>query len=157
MMVFANSYAQSKPEFVKINWPKAEKWHIADQKKSDAQTMVELLKGNETFDNFTELGTTYSFRSTMYIPVKDKIEELYERVRKIAPTAKKTMIEQDEKAGCPWYLYKIESPTESQVWFAVQGKTELHVSFWAIRAAEVKSDLQDKWVKIFKSATINCK
>jgi hypothetical protein len=145
-----------KSEFVKINWPKEEKWHVADQQKSDAQTMTELLKGKETFENFTEIGTTYSFRGAMYVPVTQKIEELYDRVKKNAPSAKKTMIEKDEKARCPWYIYKIESPTESQVWYALQGKNELHVSFWATRAPEIKSDLQDKWVKIFKSSAINC-
>ena len=145
-----------KPEFVKIDWPKDEKWHIADQQKSASQTMIELLKGLETFDNFSEIGTTYIFRGSMYVPIKDKIDELYNRVKKNAPTANKTMIEKDENTNCPWYIYKIESPTESQVWFAVQGKNEIHISFWATRSSEIKSELQDKWVKIFKSSKINC-
>ena len=153
----SNSQTSSKSELVKINWPKQDNWHIADQKKSDSQTMIELLKGKETFDNFSEIGTTYIFRGSMYVPVVDKIEELYNRVKKNAPTATKTMIEKDEKSNCPWYIYKIESPTESQIWYAIQGKTEIHVSFWAIRAAEIKNDLQDKWVKIFKSSVVNCK
>ncbi len=150
------SQTKGKTELVKIEWPKAEKWHIADQQKSDSQTMIELLKGTETFENFTEIGTTYIFRGSMYIPVKDKIEELYNRVKKNSSTAKKTMIERDEKANCPWYIYKIESPTESQIWYAIQGKNEIYVSFWASKNAEIKSELQDKWVKIFKSSVINC-
>ena len=153
----AVSQTNNKTELVKINWPKAENWHIADQKKSDSQTMIELLKGKETFENFSEIGTTYIFRGSMYVPVIDKIEELYNRVKKNAPTAKKTVIESDEKAICPWYIYKIESPTESQVWFAVQGKNEIHVSFWATRTAEIKSEQQEKWVKIFKAAILTCK
>jgi len=150
------SQTKGKAELVKIDWPKVEKWHIADQQKSDSQTMIELLKGTETFENFTEIGTTYIFRGSMYVPVTDKIEELYNRVKKNASSAKKTMIEKDEKANCPWYIYKIESPTESQIWFAVQGKKEIYVSFWATKTAEIKSELQDKWVKIFKSSEINC-
>lgn len=154
---FAVSQTKNKTELVKVNWPKAEKWHVADEKKSDSQTMIELLKGNETFENFSEIGTTYIFRGSMYVPVTDKIEALYNRVKKNAPTAKKTVIESNEKASCPWYIYKIESPTESQVWFAVQGKSEIHVSFWATKAAKIKSEQQEKWVKIFKAAVINCK
>jgi hypothetical protein len=150
------SQTKEKTELVKIDWPKAEKWHITDQQKSDSQAMIELLKGTETFENFTEIGTTYIFRGSMYVPVTDKIEELYNRLKKNASTAKKTMIEKDEKANCPWYIYKIESPTESQIWYAVQGKNELYVSFWAIRIAEINSELQEKWVKIFKSSEINC-
>ena len=152
----ANSQT-NKSELVKINWPKQDNWRIADQQKSDSQTMIELLKGKETFDNFSEIGTTYIFRGSMYVPVVDKIDELYNRVKKNAPSAKMTMIEKDEKSNCPWYIYKIESPTESQIWYAVQGKTEIYVSFWATRNAEIKSELQDKWVKIFKSSVVNCK
>jgi hypothetical protein len=151
-----NSQTKGKTELLKINWPKAEKWHIAEQQKSDSQTMIELLKGVETFDNFTEIGTTYIFRGSMYVPVTTKIEELYNRVKKNSSSAKMTMIEQDEKAKCPWYIYKIESPTESQIWYAIQGKNEIYVSFWATRTAEIKSELQEKWVKIFKSSEINC-
>lgn len=154
LQTIAQTKGQS--DFVKINWPKAEKWHIADQQKSDSQTMIEFLKGSETFDNFSEIATTYIFRGSMYVPITDKMEELYNRIKKNAPSAKKTMIDKDEKSNCPWYIYKIESPTESQVWFAVQGKNEIHVSFWATRSGEIKSELQDKWVKIFKSSEINC-
>ena len=147
----------SKSELVKINWPKEDSWRIADQKKSESQTMIELLKGKETFENFSEIGTTYIFRGAMYVPVLDKIEELYNRVKKNAPSATITMIEKDEKSNCHWYIYKIESPAESQVWYAVQGKNEINVSFWATRTPEIKKELQDKWLKIFKSSIINCK
>jgi len=118
----ANCQGKNSSELVKTNWPKEDSWHVADEKKSAAQTMTEMLKGKETFDNFTELLTTHVFRGSMYVPVTEKIDELYKRVKNAAPTAKKTMIEKDEKANCPWYIYKIESPTESQVWFAVQRK-----------------------------------
>ncbi len=157
LLSHANGQSGAKAELVKINWPKNEKWHIADQQKSDAQTMLELLKGTETFDNFSEIGTTYIFRGEMYVPVTDKIEELYNRVKKNAPTAKKTIIEQDDKGSCPWYIYKIESPTESQVWFAVQGKDEIYVSFWATKSAEISAGQQSKWVAVFKSSKITCK
>jgi hypothetical protein len=150
------SQTNGKSELVKINWPKDEKWHIADTQKNASQTMIELLKGSETFENFSEIGTTYIFRGSMYIPITDKIEELYNRIKKNAPSAKKTIIEKDETSNCPWYIYKIESPTESQVWFAVQGKNEIHISFWATKSSEIKSELQDKWVEIFKSSKINC-
>lgn len=153
----AISQVEDKSELVKINWPKEDNWHIADQQKNASQTMIELLKGKETFENFSEIGTTYIFRGSMYVPVTEKIEELYNRVKKIAPSATKTMIEKDEKSACPWYIYKIESPTESQVWYAIQGKNEIYVSFWAIKATEIKSELQNKWVKIFKSSVVNCK
>ena len=92
----------------------------------------------------------------MYVPVVDKIGELYNRIKKISPSAKMTMIEKDEKAICPWYIYKIEAPTESQVWYAVQGKTEIHLNFWATRSNEISSENQKKWVNIFKSSKVTC-
>jgi hypothetical protein len=155
-LIFNNVNAQSnsKSEILTINWPKAEGWHIADQKQNDVQTMIELLKGKETFENFSEIGTTYIFRGSMYVPLENKIEELYQRLKTNAPTAKKTIIEKDEKAEYPWYIYKIESPTESQVWYAIQGKNKIFVSFWATKAKEITNKSQDKWVKIFKSSKI---
>lgn len=152
----AFAQASKKSELVKINWPTSEKWHVADKQQNEAQTMIELLKGTETFENFTEIGTTYNFRGDMYVPVTQKMEELTNRVKNLAPTAIMTMIEKDEKAACPWYIYKIESPTESQVWHAVQGKTEIQVSFWATRTPAISAVQQSKWVKIFKSATVHC-
>jgi hypothetical protein len=149
-----NAQSNSKNDKLTIKWPKEEGWHIADQQKSDSQTMIELLKGKETFENFSEIGTTYIFRGSMYVPIENKIEELYQRIKKNAPTAKKTIIEKDEKAKNPWYIYKIESPTESQVWYAIQGKNEIYVSFWAIRQSEITQEAQEKWIKIFKTSEI---
>jgi hypothetical protein len=149
-----NAQTNSKTETLTINWPKEEGWHIADQKENATQKMIELLKGKETFENFSEIGTTYIFRGSMYVPIENKIEELYQRLKANAPTAKKTIIEKDEKAKYPWIIYKIESPTESQVWYAIQGKNEIYVSFWATKQKEITTKSQEKWVKIFKSSKI---
>lgn len=149
-----NAQTNSQTETLTINWPKEEGWHIADQKENATQKMIELLKGKETFENFSEIGTTYIFRGSMYVPIENKIEELYQRLKANAPTAKKTIIEKDEKAKYPWIIYKIESPTESQVWYAIQGKNEIHVSFWATKQKEITTKSQEKWVKIFKSSKI---
>lgn len=153
-----NSYGQApdgdEGDTLIINWPIAEVWHVANQQRSVQQTMVELLKSNETFENFTEIGTEYIFRLRMNVAIKDKIDELYQRVKKNAPSAKKTMIEKDESAKSPWYIYKIESPTESQVWYAIQGKDALFVNFFALRQSKIPADVQEKWVKIFKASKI---
>ena len=156
-LIFDNINAQSnsKTQTLTINWPKEEGWHIVDQQNNAEQTttMIVLLKDKETIGNHSEIGTTYICRGSMNIPIANKIEELFQPP-KYAPTAKRTIIETDEKAKYPWSILKIEYTTESQIWYIIQGKNELYCSLWSINQKEITPKSQEKWVKIFKSSKI---
>jgi hypothetical protein len=149
-----NAQSNSKTETLTINWPKKEGWHIVDQRNNatGTGTMIVLLKEKETIDNFSEIGTTYIRRDSMDVPIENKIEKLYQSLKRHAPTAKKTIIEKDDKAKYPWFIFKIEYPTESQIWYCIQGKNELYFSFWATKEKELTPESQEKWVTIFKSS-----
>jgi hypothetical protein len=155
-LIFNNINAQSnsKTEILKINWPKEESWHIIDQHKNATSTvtMIISLKGKETIENHSEIGTTYICSGSMYVPIENKIKELFQPLKHV-PTAKRTIVEKDEKAKYPWSILKIEYPTESQIWYIIQGKNELYCTLWSTNQ-EITPKSQEKWVKIFKSSKI---
>lgn len=157
-LIFNNSNAQSnsKTETLKINWPKEEGWHIVDQQNNAEQTttMIVFLKGKETIPNYTELATTYISHDFIAEPLENKIEEIYQGLKKSAPRAIKTIIEKDEKAEYPWIICKIEAPLESQIYYAIQGKNEVYFSLWSPKQGEITPKSQEKWVEIFKSSKI---
>ncbi|PXY44581.1 hypothetical protein [Flavobacterium hydrophilum] len=157
-LIFNNINAQlnSKTEILTINWPKEEDWHIVDQQNNATGTMttIVLLKGKETIANHNEIGTTYIYHGSLSVPIETEIEELYLSLKKYAPTAKKTIIEKDDKAKHPWIICKIESPEKSMIHYAIQGKNESYSNFWSTKQNEITPESQEKWVEIFKSSKI---
>lgn len=149
-----NPQTNSKTEILTINWPKEEDWHIVDQQNNATGTMttIVLLKGKETIANHSEIGTTYIYHGSASVPLETAIEELYQNLKKYEPTAKKTIIDKDYKAKYPWIIYKIESPQESLIYYAIQGKGETYSNFWSIKQNQVTPKSQEKWVEIFKSS-----
>lgn len=157
-LIFNNISAQSnsKTEILTINWPKEEGWHIVDQQNNAEQTttMIVLLKGKETIPNCSELATTYISHGSISEPLESIMEEIYQGLRKTAPRAVQTIIEKDEKAEYPWIICKIETPSESRIYYGIKGKSEVYFSFWSPKQAEITPNSQEKWVNIFKSSTI---
>lgn len=151
----SNAQSNSNTETFTINWPKEEGWHIVDQQNNAEQTttMIVSLKGKETIANCSEIATTYICRGSMYVPIEKKMEELFQPL-KYAQTAKRTVIEKDEKAKHPWFILKIEYSSESQIWYVIQGKSELYCSLWSTYQKEITPKSQEKWVEIFKSSKI---
>lgn len=147
-------------ESLMIDWPDAEGWKVANQQDNAEQNMIELVRNKETLDNWTEIGTMYVYKNipgSKKIPITKTMDLMYDGAKNNCPSAKVTMIEKDENAKYPWIIFKIECSskgTESQVWYATQGTNELFVNFRAVKQKTVPADLQDKWVKFFKSAKI---
>ena len=158
LLIGSNSNAQSnsKTETLSINWPKDEDWHIVDQQDNETGTMTAmiLLKGKETIVNHSEMVTRNIYHSPMTEPIESEIEQLYEMYKKNAPTTKKALVEKDEKAKHPWFIYKIEAPTETLIFYAIQGNYGSYSSLWSTKQKELTPQSQEKWVKIFKSSKI---
>lgn len=151
-----NAQSNSQKEILVINWPKEEGWHIVNQQNTATQTttMIVFLKGKETIPNHNELATTYISHGSISESLENKIEEIYQGLKKTCPTVIKTIIEKDEKTEYPWIICKIECPTESRIYYVIQGKNELYSTLWSTYQKEITPKSQEKWVEIFKSSKI---
>lgn len=150
-----------KGESFMLHWPENENWKIGSNQEDDKMTMIELIHSNETFDNWTEIGTCTAYKNAINIPVDAAMNMMYEQSKKESPKAKLTFIEKDEKAEFPWIIFTIESPNfkndknpESQLWFIIQGKTSLYSNFRAIKKSTIPNDLKEQWISFFKSGRI---
>lgn len=157
-----NDIGKKGTEYLMIDWPDSEGWKVANEQDNSKEKMIELLRNNETFENWTEIGTMFVYktiRADLNIPLKATMDYLVENSKKsYGQSVKATLIEKDENAKFPWIIFKIECSsskgTESQVWYAIQGTDEMFVNFRAIKQGTIPQELQDKWVKFFKSSQI---
>ena len=144
-------------ESLRLDWPDAEGWKIASNQADNERKVIELLKNNETFDNWTEIGTMMTYPSLKSVPLDAAMNVMLEQAKKNCPSAKLTFIEKDEKAKYPWIIFKIECGTstpESQVWQIMTGANETYINFRAVKQKSVPDDLKNKWVTFFKTASI---
>lgn len=152
---------QQGGESLLLHWPEAENWKIGSNQENEQMAMLELIHSNETFENWTEIGTMTSIKGAKNIPMDQAMNMTFDQAKKNAPKAKLTFIEKDESVEFPWIIFTIESPSfkndknpESQLWYVVQGKTSLYTNFRAVKQATIPADLKDKWVKFFKTGKI---
>ena len=144
-------------ESLRIDWPDVEGWKVASNQEDKGTKMIELLRNNETFDNWTEIGTMMVNPLVQNVTVDIAMNVMYEQAKKNCPTAKLTFIEKDEKTKYPWIIFKIEcgiDNPESQVWHIMMGSNEMFMNFRAVKQKSVPDDLKNKWVAFFKTASI---
>lgn len=148
-------------ESLMLDWPESENWKLASSQENEQMSMVELIRSNETLENWTEMGTMMSIKGVQNLPMDKAMNLMYDQAKQNAPKAKLTFLEKDEKAEYPWIIFTIESPAfkndkrpESQLWYVVQGKTSLYTNFRAIKMASIPADLKDKWVSFFKTGKV---
>jgi tetratricopeptide (TPR) repeat protein len=144
-----------------LHWPESENWKIGSNQEDAKMTMLELIHSNETFENWTEIGTCTAYKNAVNIPCDVAMNMMFEQSKKNSPKAKLTFIEKDEKAEFPWIIFTIECPNfkndknpESQLWYIIQGKTSLYTNFRAIKKSSIPNDLKEKWTSFFKSGKI---
>ena len=147
-----------KGESFELHWPESENWKIGSNQEDEKMTMLELIHSNETFENWTEIGTCTAYKNVLNIPSETAMNMMFEQSKKESPKAKLTFIEKDEKAEYPWIIFTIECPSfiddnkpESQLWYIIQGKTSLYTNFRAIKKSSIPTNLKEKWISFFKS------
>jgi tetratricopeptide (TPR) repeat protein len=152
---------QQNGESLSLHWPENENWKIGSNQENDYMTMLELIPSNETFENWTEIGTMMSIKGVKNVPMDKAMEMKFEDLKKSSPKAKLTFIEKDESVEYPWIIFTIECPKfkndknpESQLWYITQGKTSLYINFRAVKESTVPVNLRDKWIKFFNTAII---
>jgi tetratricopeptide (TPR) repeat protein len=149
---------QQDGESFSLHWPESENWKIGSNQENDKMTMIEFIHSNETFENWTEIGTSTAYKNSTNVPCDVVMNITFENLKKDSPKAKLTVIEKDEKAEFPWILFTIECPNfiddnkpESQLWYIIQGKTSLYTNFRAVKKATIPTELKEKWIPFFKS------
>jgi tetratricopeptide (TPR) repeat protein len=155
------SNEQHAGESLKLEWPANENWKVGSNQENDQMRMIELIHADETFENWTEIGTMMSIKGALNLPVDNAMNMMFEQSKKNYPKAKLTFIEKNETVEYPWIIFTIELPSsknnktpESQLWYIVQGKTALYTNFRAVKQDTVPADLKDKWTKFFKTGEI---
>ncbi len=150
-----------KSEEIIINWPESEKWKIGSSQDNDKMTMIEYIHSDETFDNWTELGTMFTFKGMKLKKIDDVTSWIFDEFKKNSPKAKLTVIEKDDKAEYPWIIFTIEAKDfieskipESDLYYATQGKISLYTNFRAVKQTTVPKDLKEKWIKFFKQTKV---
>lgn len=153
---------QQGGESLSLHWPENENWKVESSQENDQMMMLELLRNNETFDNWTELGSMISIKGAVNIPMDNAMKMMFEQAQKEGNKSVLTFIEKDENCEFPWILFKIETPkfksgdkrAESQLYYIVQGKTSLYTNFRAVKEKTISKELEVKWVKFFKTGKI---
>lgn len=152
---------QQSGESLSLHWPENENWKVGSNQENEDMTMLELIPSNETFENWTEIGTMMAIKGAKNVPMDKAMEMKFQDLKKNSPKAKLTFIEKDESVEFPWIIFTIECPKfkndknpESQLWYITQGKTSLYINFRAVKQATVPTNLKDKWITFFKTAKI---
>jgi len=157
---YAARNGEKANESLKLDWPDAEGWKVGSNQRDDERGVVELLRNNETFDNWTELGTMMIYPvppAVGKLPVEVAMNAMWEQAKKTCPGAKLTFIEKNETQKYPWIIFKIEcdaTPPESQVWQIILGTNQMFVNFRAIRQKTIPDDLKLNWTAFFKTAEV---
>ncbi len=156
-----SSFAQAgnvNSETLMIDWPDTEGWKVASNQENKEMKIIELLRGDETFDNWTEIGTMMVYPNIPYkVPVDTCMNIMFQQAKQSCPSAKLTFIEKDDKTKYPWIIFKIECPVsspESQVWHIILGTNQMFVNFRAVKQKAVPEDLKNKWTAFFKTSKI---
>jgi len=153
---------QQSGESLSLHWPESENWKVESKQETDQMDMLELLRNDETFDNWTEIGTMMSIKGAINIPLDTAMNMMFTQIKEGGINPKLTFIEKDETCEYPWILFKIETPKfkgddnrpESQLWYIVQGKTSLYTNFRAIKEKTISKELETKWVEFFKTGKV---
>jgi len=152
---------QQEGESLMLHWPEDENWKMANSQETKQMLMIELLKNDETFDNWTEIGTMQSLKGVVGLAMDKAMNLIAEQSKKDCPKTKITLIEKDEEAEFPWIIFSVECASykssktaESQVWYIVQGRDALYMNFRAVKEATVPEKTKEKWLAFFKTGKV---
>ena len=144
-----------------LHYPEEENWKLETNFENDQLTMMELVRNNETLENWTEIATTKAFKGAINTDLEETMNFTFKQLNELCPKAELTFIEKDLDTKFPWIIFTIECPkykddktAESQLWYMIQGKTSLYSSFRAIRSAGIPEATRQKWIEFFKSGKI---
>lgn len=149
-------YGQTKNENLKIIWPEEYQWKIASNQEDKSVHFLEIVRGKESIEKWTLLGTMMSVKNTKVESTDQVVAMFSQSSLQASPEAKLTVIEADNSAKNIWILFKVETPhlpndpaPESQLYYAIQGEATLYVNFIAIKEKTLSNDFITRWSKVF--------
>jgi tetratricopeptide (TPR) repeat protein len=152
---------QQKGESLMLYWPEDENWKMENSQETKEMIMIELLRNEETFDNWTEIGTMQSLKGAVDVDLDVTMDAVREQAKSNCPDAKIVLIEKNEAAEFPWIIFSVECASykssktaESQIWYIVQGKEALYMNFRAVKEATVPVKTKEKWIAFFKTGKV---
>jgi hypothetical protein len=160
-LMFSSMNCIAQGEQLMIEWPEEGKWKVGSSQENSKTHMLEIIHGNESIENWTELGTMMSLKGVKIDNIEKVMALMFQQSRQNAPDAKLTLIEKKISTEYPWILFTIEAPAfkndpnpESQIWYCVQGKETLYNNFIAFKKASISNEDVKKWSKIFLASKI---
>src|SRR5262245_55978116 len=91
---------QAKESF-SLDWPDSENWKVGSSQENEKMVMVELVRGKETVEKWTELGTMTSYKGVKGKNVEDMRDQFYSLTKKSCEEAKLTTLTKDLDSKYP--------------------------------------------------------
>jgi hypothetical protein len=152
--------AQAKESF-SLDWPDSENWKVGSSQENEQMVIVELVRGKETVEKWTELGTMTSYKGVKGKNVENMRDQFYSLNLKSCKEAKLTTLNKDLDSKYPSVIFSIECPAyndgtgpESQVWLVVQGHDGLYTNQRALKVSKIPENIRSKFVNFFKTGKV---
>ena len=86
--------AQAKESF-SLDWPDSENWKVGSSQENEQMVIVELVRGRETVEKWTELGTMTSYKGVKGKNVENMRDQFYSLTKRSCMEAKLTTLSKD--------------------------------------------------------------
>lgn len=150
-----------KGELLRLDWPDEEGWKLGQCQENEKMLMCELLRDDETFENWTELGTMTVHKSVRGRDVEEMMALFFAVTKKSCAKAKLTVLEKRTEVPNPWVIFSIEckkyedgTGPESQVWHVIQGRDSLYSNQRALKVARIPEQKKKELVEFFKTTRL---
>ena len=152
----------NKHEIFLLDWPDEENWRAGDNQHTETYNSMNLLRNDETFENWTELGNMMSALGITGADLDQSMQLLLDQSKIKCKEPILTFIEKNLATEYPWIMFTIEcseyindDKPESKLWFLIQGKFALYMNFRALKKATIDEENKAKWIEFFKSGKID--
>lgn len=152
-----------KQEGLSLDLPDGEGWKLADRQEDKGVQFMELTRGKETVDNWTELVTLISQPADDSLDLQTAVNAILRNTLQKAPKAKYTVVDKDTKAKYPWVLLKVEvsdyegangKEAESDLFYVVRGQYNLFTAIRAVREPRLTKAQVANWSAVFRKSRV---
>lgn len=159
-ILFAQN-SQQKGESLALDWPDEENWKLGSSQENQQMATIELVRNNETLENWTELGTMTSYKGVTKKNVEQIMQMFFDLTKKTCAEATLSILEKSVDADPQWIIFSIEcgkyddgTGPESQVWYVIQGKDALYSNQRALKVDKIPDETKQAFVEFFKKAKL---
>lgn len=143
-----------------LPWPAEAGWHPEGRQEKEGLVFVEFLKGKETFDNWTEIG------SILKLPLKSNdvsleaaAQSAFEQHRKMCESATMTILDKSDTGAHPWIIYSVICPkysngtSESNIYQIIRDNKTIYICQRGFRLPEISDAQKQEVVAFFKGGS----